>query len=70
MRISNSGNTLLHLLKAHYPTRLTLKVINMSRQSFEFSPARPVEAMIETLLVSRRFKVLPQTIKGHIELMT
>jgi hypothetical protein len=69
MRINNSRNTLLHLLKAHYPTRLALEMINQSRQSFEFSPARPVQAMIETLLVTRRLKVLPQPVEGHIELM-
>lgn len=45
-------------------------MINESRQCLELFPTGPIEAMIKTLLVSRRFEVLPQTVEGHVELVT
>lgn len=44
-------------------------MINESRQCLELFPKGPIEAMIKTLLVSRRFEMLSETVEGHVELM-
>lgn len=69
MRINNSSNTLLHPLKPHHLTTLTLKVIYQRRQRLELLPTRSLHTVIQTLLMSRRLKMLLQSSKGHVKLV-
>lgn len=69
MRINNSSNTLLHLLKSHNLTTLTLKVIYQRRQRLKLLPTRPLHTMIQTLLMPQRLKMLLQASQGHVQLV-